>query len=159
VELSWWGSAYATGYEVQRASSTSGPFSLLATVDEARTYTDTPSNGTWYYRVVAIAGPSRLTGTDVVRATLPSELWMRLPLNEGTGTKAADASGRAPAPRRRGGRARPAAARSCWAAAVTSNAQGLLRDLGDSSRSGYSGRRPKRQRLVLLRLERRRLPG
>jgi len=93
VELSWWGSAYATGYQVQRAASASGPFTTLGTVTEPRTWTDKPGDGVWHYRVVAKTAAGDLVGTSTERIALPSELRLHLPLNEGSGTSAADASG------------------------------------------------------------------
>ncbi|RYF51000.1 MAG: hypothetical protein EOO27_30735, partial [Comamonadaceae bacterium] len=93
VLLSWWGTAYATGYEVQRGSAASGPFTTLTSVGEARTYTDNPGNGTWYYRIVAVTPQGRVTGTDVRSITTTPQLKLHLPLNDGTGTSATDQSG------------------------------------------------------------------
>ncbi|KAF1020148.1 MAG: hypothetical protein GAK30_02661 [Paracidovorax wautersii] len=95
VQLSWWGSAYATGYEVQRAAAATGPFTTLASVGEERTHTDTPSNGTWHYRVVAVTPGGRLTGTEVRSVATTPLLRLRLPLDEGSGSTANDASGNA----------------------------------------------------------------
>jgi hypothetical protein len=93
VGLSWWGSAYATAYRVERAPAADGPFSPIATVTEPRTWTDAPGDGGWHYRVVALAGAAELVGADVARVVLPTELRLHLPLAEGSGTIAADASG------------------------------------------------------------------
>ncbi|HJV71259.1 LamG-like jellyroll fold domain-containing protein [Ideonella sp.] len=93
VVLSWWGGAYATSYQVQRASAAAGPFATIGTVTDLRTWTDTPGNGAWYYRVVALASNSTQVGADTVRVALPTELRALLPLNEGGGSTAADASG------------------------------------------------------------------
>jgi hypothetical protein len=93
VELSWWGSAYATGYQVQRATSASGPFTTIGTVTEPRTWTDKPGDGVWHYRVVASTSGGDLVGAGTQRVALPSELRLHLPLNEGSGTRAADDSG------------------------------------------------------------------
>lgn len=103
VELSWWGSAYATGYEVQRAAAASGPWSTMATVDESRTWTDAAAAGTWFYRVAALTPAGRLTGTDVRRVVVGLELRLHLPLDEGSGTTARDASGRHAASQLAGG--------------------------------------------------------
>jgi hypothetical protein len=93
VELSWWGSAHATGYEVQRSTGASGPWSALATTDESRTHTDTAPATTWFYRVVALTATGRLAGADVRRVVVGTELRMQLPLDEGSGTAARDATG------------------------------------------------------------------
>jgi hypothetical protein len=93
VLLSWWGSAYATSYNVKRATSASGPFTQLASVTDPRTYTDAPGNGVWYYSVSAIDPSGETAASNVVRVALPTELRAQLPLDASSGTTAADASG------------------------------------------------------------------
>ena len=93
VLLSWWGSAYATSYQVKRGASASGPFSALASVTEPRTYTDTPGDGLWFYVVTAIDTSGESAASNVVRVALPGELRAQLPLDAGSGTVAVDASG------------------------------------------------------------------
>lgn len=91
VQLSWWGSAGASLYVVQRAASPNGPFAAIARVADPCTYTDAPAQGTWYYRIVALtkdAGP--MLGAETARVAVPGELWLHLPLNG----DANDASGR-----------------------------------------------------------------
>ncbi|MBD9392630.1 alginate lyase family protein [Acidovorax sp. ACV01] len=95
VLLSWWGTAYATGYEVQRGAAASGPFTVLTTVGEERTHTDNPGNGTWHYRIVAVTPTGRLTGAEVRSVATTPQLRLHLPLNEGNGTSATDQSGNA----------------------------------------------------------------
>lgn len=94
VQVDWWGSVGATGYEVERSTSACGTFAVVAQVDETRSFTDTPASGDAYYRVAAIAAGSRVTSTMPVRVAFPGELRVLLPLDEGTGTLAADRSGR-----------------------------------------------------------------
>lgn len=93
VVIDWWGTAYATGYAVQRARLACGPFTTLANVDERRTFTDTPPSGTWYYRVSASTSAGTLQ-SQPVRIAFPGELWFHLPLDEGAGTTVNDATGR-----------------------------------------------------------------
>jgi hypothetical protein len=93
VLLSWWGGAYATAYEVERASSASGPFTVIAQVAEPRTWTDAPPAGTWYYRIAAIAGSERTLGSETARVVVGTELRVALPLDAGSGTTANDTSG------------------------------------------------------------------
>ncbi|MDR7153090.1 hypothetical protein J2W49_005070 [Hydrogenophaga palleronii] len=93
VLLSWWGTAYATAYEVQRASTATGPFTTITSVGEARTYTDAPSSGIWHYRIVALTPSGRLTGVDVRSVSTTPRLKLHLPLNDGSGAIAADQSG------------------------------------------------------------------
>ncbi len=81
VLMSWWGSADATQYAVQRSRSASGPFTNIAQVSDPRTYTDAPGPGTWYYRVSAITGQGERVGADTLRVAVPGELWLHLPLN------------------------------------------------------------------------------
>ena len=93
VLLSWWGSAYATSYQVKRATSASGPFAAIASVTDPRTFTDTPGDGIWYYAVTALDTSGESAPSNVVRVALPTELRVRLPLDASSGTSAADASG------------------------------------------------------------------
>ena len=90
VQLSWWGTAGASQYLVQRAASPNGPFTTLAPVTDPRTYTDDPGQGTWYYRIDAVTDAGEMTGADTVRVAVPGELWLHLPLSG----NANDASGR-----------------------------------------------------------------
>lgn len=84
VLLSWWGSADATLYSIQRAASPDGPFTTLAQVNDPRTYTDAPARGTWYYRISAATALGERVGAETVRVAVPGELWLRLPLNGNT---------------------------------------------------------------------------
>ncbi|MGJ3703455.1 LamG-like jellyroll fold domain-containing protein [Variovorax sp. AFSI2.2] len=82
VLLSWWGSADATHYLVQRASSSNGPFTTIAQVNDPRTYTDAPAQGTWYYRITAVtANLDERVGAETARVAVPGELWLHMPLN------------------------------------------------------------------------------
>jgi hypothetical protein len=81
VLLSWWGSADATHYLVQRAGSPNGPFTTLSQVSDPRTYTDAPAQGTWYYRIGAVTGLGERIGAETVRVAVPGELWLHMPLN------------------------------------------------------------------------------
>ncbi|HKX42952.1 MAG TPA: LamG-like jellyroll fold domain-containing protein [Burkholderiaceae bacterium] len=93
VLLSWWGSAYATSYQVKRGTSASGPFMPIASVADPRTYTDAPGDGVWYYTVTATDTGGETAASNVVRVALPSELRARLTLDASSGTTADDASG------------------------------------------------------------------
>jgi len=93
VLLSWWGSAYATSYQVKRGTSASGPFAGIASVTDPRTYTDAPGDGVWFYVVSAIDSSGESAASNVVRVALPGELRAQLPLDATSGTAAVDASG------------------------------------------------------------------
>jgi hypothetical protein len=81
VELSWWGSAYATGYLVERASSPSGPFTVLGQVAEPRTWTDKAADGAWHYRVTALSGSRRISKPANASIELPMSLYRRMAVN------------------------------------------------------------------------------
>jgi hypothetical protein len=91
--LSWWGSVGATSYVVKRGARASGPFTNVATVasTELLTYTDTPPNGIWFYQVTALGSGSSGPSSGAVRAAVPGEMRLSMPLNgtNGTGTAGA----------------------------------------------------------------------
>lgn len=80
VLLSWWGSADATHYLVQRAASPGGPFTDVAQVTDPRTFTDAPAPGSWHYRISAVTPQGERPGADTLRVAVPGELWLHLPL-------------------------------------------------------------------------------
>jgi len=88
VVLSWWGSVGATAYAVKRGTRAAGPFTLLGTVsaDEVLTYTDTPPGGIWFYQVTAQGAGSAGGGSNVVRAAMPGEVRLAMPLNDASRT-------------------------------------------------------------------------
>jgi hypothetical protein len=93
VLLSWWGSAYATSYRVERAAATSGPFTAVASgIADPRTWLDAPGAGTWFYRVIAVSPAGETAPSAVIRAALANEMLAHLPLDAGSGTTAADTS-------------------------------------------------------------------
>jgi hypothetical protein len=80
VLLSWWGSAYATSYNVKRGGSANGPFMTIARITDPRTHTDTPGDGVWYYAITAVTGSGETDVSNVVRVALPYEARVILPL-------------------------------------------------------------------------------
>ena len=90
--LSWWGSAGATAYQVGRSAAANGPFTAIGTVKagELLTLTDTPSAGTWFYRVTALSAdkPDGGPTSPAVRIALPGELRFAMQLNDGSGNAA-----------------------------------------------------------------------
>jgi len=60
ILLNWFGSAYATGYTIKRATTAGGPYTILGTVNtQDLVFTDTSvSNGTTYHYVVTAVTPS-----------------------------------------------------------------------------------------------------
>jgi len=86
--LSWWGSAGATSYVVKRGTRATGPFTQLATVKagELLTHTDTPPKGIWFYQVTALGSGGASATSSAVRAAVPGEPRLSLPLNGANGT-------------------------------------------------------------------------
>jgi fibronectin type 3 domain-containing protein len=69
VTLNWWGSVTATSYEIQRATSASGPYTTLGTATEPNLYfaDATVANGTsYYYKVVAVTPSGNLESTPLL---------------------------------------------------------------------------------------------
>lgn len=68
MTLAWWGSATATSYQVQRATNSGGPYTVLGTVTGSDlNYTDTNvANGTiYYYKVTAVTPGGNLDSTPL----------------------------------------------------------------------------------------------
>jgi hypothetical protein len=95
VELSWWGSAYATGYAVKRSDSAAGPFLAVATLPtDPLTWTDSPpSAGTWYYVVSATTSSGTVLTSDSVAIATGTVPIAALSFDEGAGSTAADSTG------------------------------------------------------------------
>jgi len=93
--LSWWGSAYATGYNVKRSTVSGGSYTTIATGLTANTYTDaTVVTGTIYYYVVTASTSSGETAaSNEAQAITGTPLLARLKLDDASGTTAADATG------------------------------------------------------------------
>jgi fibronectin type 3 domain-containing protein/regulation of enolase protein 1 (concanavalin A-like superfamily) len=93
--LSWWGSAYATSYNVKRATTSGGSYTTIATGLTTNTYTDTAvAAGTTYYYVVTATTPTGETGnSNEASALVGTALIARLKLDETSGTTAADSTG------------------------------------------------------------------
>ena len=54
VKLSWTATPYANQYAIERATSSSGPFSGIKAVDKTTAENEVPGAGTYFYRVAAI---------------------------------------------------------------------------------------------------------
>jgi len=94
VTLTWWGSAYATGYNVKRATKSGGPYITLVAGMPETSYTDIDvANGTTYYYVVSALSPDESADSAEAAATVGTWLWIYLPFDEKCGITASDASG------------------------------------------------------------------
>jgi fibronectin type 3 domain-containing protein len=93
--LSWWGSATATSYQVQRATSISGPYTTLGTAVEPN-FTDTTvdQGGSYYYKVVAVTPAGNLESTPLLtNQALVASYSFEGNTNDGTGTRHATGKG------------------------------------------------------------------
>ncbi|SFV17535.1 LamG-like jellyroll fold domain-containing protein [Pseudoduganella namucuonensis] len=95
VVLSWWGSAYATGYTVKRATTPGGPYTTVASgITDLLTYSDSGLAAGTYYYVVSASTPSGTTAnSNEAKAVVGVQLHTHLAFDESGGTTAADASG------------------------------------------------------------------
>jgi fibronectin type 3 domain-containing protein len=97
VILNWWGSATATSYQVQRATSIAGPYTTLGTAVEPNlNFTDTTvANGTsYYYKVIAVTPSGNLESTPLLtNQALVASYSFEGNTNDGTGTRHATIKG------------------------------------------------------------------
>lgn len=95
VELSWWGSAYASSYTVRRSASPGGPYATVASgISDLLTFTDTPpAPGRYTYVVHAVTGGTVGSPSNEASVLVGKNLVMRLAFDEGSGTLAGDSSG------------------------------------------------------------------
>ena len=94
--LSWWGSAYATGYNVKRALKPGGPYASIATAVTTNTYTDTAvkTGRPYYYVVTATLPGGRQTGaSNAARAIVGTALYAHWKFAERSGSPTADSTG------------------------------------------------------------------
>jgi hypothetical protein len=95
VILSWWGSAYATGYTVKRAREPHGPYtSLRSGITDLLSHTDRDvPEGSWYYIVTADTPAGESAPSNQALALTGLQLHARLRFDEGSGSSAVDSSG------------------------------------------------------------------
>ena len=95
VILSWWGTAYATSYNVKRGSTAGGPYTSIASgVTDLLSYTDSAvAAGTWYYVVTATTPSGETAASNEAVAVTAVQLQTWLAFDETSGTSAADSSG------------------------------------------------------------------
>ncbi|MDB5769087.1 MAG: concanavalin A-like lectin/glucanase superfamily protein [Collimonas fungivorans] len=96
VMLSWWGSAYASSYSVQRGTVAGGSYTTVATgISDLLTYTDSGlAPGTYYYVVTAQTPSGTSAASNEASAITAVQLLAYLALDDGSGATAADASGK-----------------------------------------------------------------
>jgi hypothetical protein len=93
--LSWWGSAYATSYNVKRATVSGGPYTTIQTgITDLLTYTDTSApTGTNYYVVTAIISGVESAVSNQATVITGTPLHTYLPFDASSGTTATDSTG------------------------------------------------------------------
>jgi hypothetical protein len=97
IVLSWWGTAYATGYNVKRSATAGGPYTTVATgVTDLLSFTDSglPA-GTYYYVATAVTPTGETVSSNEAVAVTAHQLHTGLAFDDGSGSSAADASGHA----------------------------------------------------------------
>jgi fibronectin type 3 domain-containing protein len=93
--LSWTASAATTGYHVQRASTSGGPYTTVATGLTSTNFTDTGlTNGIAYYYVVSASNAIGAGPDSAEVSVTPSPVVVHLEFDETGGAVAADSSGR-----------------------------------------------------------------
>ena len=87
-----WDFIYDAKYEVSRASTVNGTYTVIATNVDAVRYEDLNlTNGTtWYYKIVAFNTAGRSAETAVLTGTPVAGQYLHIGFNENTGTVAAD---------------------------------------------------------------------
>lgn len=96
VLLSWWGVAGASSYNVKRATSPGGPFSIIASsISDLLSYTDASivPGLTYYYLITAETSAGESVPSPVSRVATSPELLHHIAFDEGSGTFASDAVG------------------------------------------------------------------
>ncbi|MEO7100193.1 MAG: alginate lyase family protein, partial [Luteolibacter sp.] len=97
VTLSWWGSAYATSYDIKRATVSGGPYTTVGSVGTMNTtFTDSNvANGTTYYYIVTAATPTgNLDSAPLtVSQSLVTQYTFENTFNDVVGTRHATAMG------------------------------------------------------------------
>jgi hypothetical protein len=97
VVLSWWGTAYATSYNVRRSTIAGGPYATIATgVTDLLSYTDNGlAAGTYYYVATAVTPSGETAASNEAIAITANQLQTNLAFDDGSGAGAADSSGNA----------------------------------------------------------------
>jgi len=95
VTLSWWGTAYATSYNVKRGTSPGGPYATVATgISDLLTYTDVGlAAGSYFYVVTAVTPAGESTASNQAQAVVGTALHTWLKFDDPSGPRAVDSSG------------------------------------------------------------------
>jgi len=93
VTLSWWGTTYATSYEVKRSTSSGGPYTTVASgITDLLTYSDTGlAAGNYYYVITAMTPLGGTAASNEAHAVVGTALHTWLKFDD----RAVDSSGNA----------------------------------------------------------------
>ncbi|HUG22007.1 LamG-like jellyroll fold domain-containing protein [Piscinibacter sp.] len=98
--LSWWGTPDAVSYDVKRAATSGGPYTTIATgVVDVPTFNESlaAASGKPFYVVTARTANGESGPSNEVSVSVAPALLMHLAFNDGSGSLAADSTGRWPA--------------------------------------------------------------
>jgi fibronectin type 3 domain-containing protein len=94
ISLTWAASSDAASYNVRRSTVSGGPYTTIASNLTTTSFTDTGrAVGTRYYYVVTATNASGTSAASNEASATPSDLLVRLKLDETTGATASDSSG------------------------------------------------------------------
>ncbi|HSV14602.1 MAG TPA: LamG-like jellyroll fold domain-containing protein, partial [Tepidisphaeraceae bacterium] len=94
ISLNWTASTNAATYTVRRSATSGGPYTVIASGLTNPTYTDTGRTvGTTYYYVVTAINASGETAFSNESNATPTDLFVHLKFDDGSGSIAADESG------------------------------------------------------------------
>ena len=93
VVLYWWGSAYATSYNVKRGIVSGGPYTTIATnITDPLVYYDNPPRGTYYY-VVTVNATGTVSSSEVKVVANNQALWTYYTFDQNSTSSVVDSSG------------------------------------------------------------------
>lgn len=94
--LAWTASAAANSYNLFRATTSGGPYTVIAVGLIGTTYTDTNlvAGTTYYYRITAVNGSGESAQSPVLAPVPGSPLLANLRFDDASGTTAVDSAGR-----------------------------------------------------------------
>ena len=93
VVLYWWGSAYATSYNVKRSTVSGGPYTTIATnITDPLVYYDNPPRGTYYY-VVTVNATGTVSTSEVKVVANNQALWTYYTFDQNSTSSVVDSSG------------------------------------------------------------------
>jgi fibronectin type 3 domain-containing protein len=94
VSLNWVAGANDVTYTIYRATTSGGPYTLVASGVTTTSYTDTGrTTGATYYYVVNGDNAAGASANSAAASAVPNDLFVHLKFDDGSGTTAVDSSG------------------------------------------------------------------